>query len=339
MIGVITRVACAGVVLTIGHRFASFMSIGLIALAAVVPQALSAVSGAVLRGSGRIGVGAAAELGSIPVLAIAIIFLEAATSRATLTGAIVALVIAAWLTAAWSIPAALITAHSQPTRSEAHPSLTGFLLKRLPQPTWMMGSSPLFYALTWPPVFMLAVTRGPTDVAFFTTAARLAAVIGLVPAVQVTYLAPAFSRLYHLGEIAGLNRLCNRTTWQAMLAAAVPAGVLVAASHPVVVALYGDAFASAGIPLVVLSVAALIAVAAGQTTQLMLLCDLEATALVLNSGWLLGWITIGVVVVTQKGVVGAAAFALASGGVYAGLAILALVRSRGIYSFVRAPAL
>ena len=73
--------------------------------------------------------------------------------------------------------------------------------------------------------------------------------------------------------------------------------------------------------------------------QLMLLCDLEGSALALNLIWLIAWITAGVLIVARGGVVAACAFALATTVIYAVLAIVVLARSRAIYSFMRMPAL
>jgi len=69
---------------------------------------------------------------------------------------------------------------------------------------------------------------------------------------------------------------------------------LILASNPVVKLLYGNSFSSAATPLVLLTVAAFASVIAGQVNQLMLLCDLERGALLLNAAWLIAWVTVGV---------------------------------------------
>jgi O-antigen/teichoic acid export membrane protein len=315
---------------------------GLIVATAIVPQALSVLAGAILRGGGRLATGTLAELGSIPALTLMLLIGAAAVSRPTLTGSALDLTAGSWLTAIWAVPAAVRALRTIPSNARADQSsrsITQFLGNHVGRMAPMMGTSLLFYVLTWAPLFILAVTRGPGDVAFFTVAARLAALITLVPSVQVSYLAPAFARLYHHAQLSALNALCNRSAWQAGIAAAVPALVFVAAPHPVVVLLYGAGFSNAAVPLVLLTVGALFSVLVGQVNQLMLLCELEGSALLLNAIWLVAWVTFGLWLSSLGGVVAASAFALGSGALYATLAALLLARKRGIYSFVRTPVL
>jgi O-antigen/teichoic acid export membrane protein len=203
----------------------------------------------------------------------------------------------------------------------------------------MMGTSLLFYALTWAPLFTLAATRGPRNVAFYTVAARLAAFITLVPSIQVSYLAPAFARLYHQNELIALNALCSRSAWQASIAAAAPALVFVAVPNTAISALYGGGFEVAAIPLVLLAIGAFIGVVVGQVNQLMLLCQMETSALALNAAWLIAWITLGLWLSALGGAPEAAAFALASGTLYSIVASGLLASTRGIHSFVQLPVL
>lgn len=337
--GLVTLVVAGASVMAAGQLLHGVETPVLVGLIAIVPQALSGVAGSMLRGCGRLAAGTLAELGSIPALALSLLTLESFAAHATLIAAVFALVAGAWLTAFWAIPTALVASRSQMVSGARPAPGRQFVRRHWRQLTSMMGTSLLFYALTWAPLFVLAITSGSAAVAYYTVAARLAAVISLVPAIQISYLAPAFARLYHRGQIAALNDLCNRSTWQAMLVATFPALLLIVAAHAVVVSIYGSAFGVATTPLILLSIAALIAVAGGQVNQLMLLCDLEGSALALNLIWLIAWITAGVLIVARGGVVAACAFALATTVIYAVLAIVVLARSRAIYSFMRMPAL
>ncbi len=312
---------------------------GLIVATAIVPQALSVVSGAIMRGGGRLAAGTLAELGSIPALTLVLLIGSSAITRPTLTSSALDLSAASWLTAAWAVPVALRTLGA-PSKARAIQSTTPipeFFRDHFGRLAPMMGTSLLFYVLTWAPLFVLAITRGPGDVAFFTVAARLAAFITLVPAIQVSYLAPAFARLYHHAQLAALNALCSRSAWQAGLAAAAPSLVFVAMPRSVLGLLYGAGFSNAAIPLILLTTGALLSAFVGQVNQLMLLCELEGFALLLNGVWLIAWITLGLWLSSGGGVVAASAFALGSGALYAVLAAASLARNRGIYSFVRAP--
>jgi len=313
---------------------------GVVAVSAIVPQGLSVLAGSILRGHGQLALGTVAELGSIPTITVAILLGGALLLRPTISIGVLALAVGSWLSAVWAVPAAIRASRNagrkQPFSQPSVPVLSFFRshMRRLAP---MMGTSLLFYVLTWAPVFVLAVTRGPRDVAFFTVAARLAAFITLVPAIQVSYLAPAFARLYHHEQLEALSELCNRSVWQAILAAAVPALALTAAAQTVVRLLYGAGFTAAAVPLVFLAFGALMGIVLGQVTQLMLLCELESSALLLNAGWLFAWITLGLWASSLGGVVAASAFAMGSSVIYAATAAGLLARRRRIYSFARWP--
>jgi O-antigen/teichoic acid export membrane protein len=311
---------------------------GMLAASAIVPQALSVLAGAILRGRGRLAAGTMAELGSIPALTLLLLAGSATLSHPTLTTAVIALSLGSWLTAAWSVPAGLLSVRTLAADAQVGESATTnaeFLRRHVGRLARMMGTSVLFYALTWAPLFILAATRGTSDVAYYALAARLAAFIALVPSIQISYLAPAFARLYHSGELVALNALCSRSSWQATIVAAVPALAFVAVPYLVVSAFYGQGFAAAAIPLLLLSIGAFIGVVVGQVNQLMLLCEMEGSALALNAAWLGAWITVGLLLSDLAGAPAAAAFALGSGAIYAAVAAALLVSKRGIRSYAQ----
>ncbi|TFD63136.1 hypothetical protein E3T39_00025 [Cryobacterium suzukii] len=333
-------VAVAIVAFSIAFRLLPGLGISaaLLAVSAIIPQAYSVLSGAILRGNGRLASGTFAELGSMPALAVAILLTKAMLSELSLTDAIIALSVSSWLTAAWAIPAAIRSVRivsTEATAGASSQSIHDFLKRYLGRMIAMMGTSLLFYFLTWAPLFVLFLTSSPDDVAFFTVAARLAAFIGLVSTIQVSYLAPAFARLYHRSELQVLNDLCNRSAWQAGIAAVVPTVVFVVASQPLLELLYGAGFSNAAVPLVLLTIAAFLNVVIGQVNQLMLLCELERTALILNLVWLAAWLAAGLWLSSLGGVVAASGFALVSGVLYSVLAARQLAKSRGVYSFLR----
>lgn len=313
--------------------------VALAAAGAVIPQALAVLSGAVLRGTGRLSIGTFAELGSLPLLTIVILLGTALTGAPSLSSSVVALTVASWITAAWSVPAALRSVRSgvtlRPVKSEP---FGAFLRGAIGPLLSMMATSLLFYVLTWAPQYVLAVTSGPRDVALFTVAARLASFVALVPTIQIAYLAPAFARLFHRGDIADLNALCNRSVWQAALAALVPTLALTAGAGLVLSILYGTAYASATEPLILLVSSSFLVVLFGQVNQLMLLCGLETRAMVLNVSVLIGWATIGLLAGAVGGVDGICAFALVSSVAYAALSSNLLRKRLGIRSYFR-PAL
>ncbi|GAB3800084.1 hypothetical protein GCM10028798_14060 [Humibacter antri] len=314
-------------------------SIALIAASASIPQALAVLSGAILRGLGRLGAGTMAELGSIPILTLVIVLTTAAAGTATLTAAVAALTAASWMTAAWSVPAALgalrRTADRQGTVERTAGALPRFLRRNALSLFSMMGTSLLFYVLTWAPQYVLSATSGTSSVALYTVAARLAAFISLWPSIQVSYLAPAFARLYHHAEIESLSDLCNRAARQASAVSLLPVLVLTIGADPVLTILYGARYASAALPLILLAAAGFLVIPFGQVNQLMLLCGLEGRALSLNGVVLLAWATLGVLIGYGLGLTGVCAFALISSVAYSALSALLLRKVRGIRSFVR----
>ncbi len=151
---------------------------------------------------------------------------------------------------------------------------------------------------------------------------------------QVVYLAPAFARLYHTRSIDQLNGIASRAVRQVATLLLIPVAILAIAGLPVVTVLFGSAFAPAAGPLAVLAVGALLVAVVGQVNQLMLLCDLETYALVLNTALVVGWATGGLWVASVGGAMGVAIFSVLVNVVYAVVAAYLLKSARGIRSYL-----
>lgn len=303
-------------------------------LSAVLPQAFTVIAGSVLRGRGRLGLGITAELGSIPAITIVLMLTSEVFGTLSLATALVSLSVASWVTALWAVLAAIGLLRSQ---ADTLPQFGGkgfraFIAGRLGQLSSMMGTSLLFYLLTWSPLYALSIASSLTNVSYYTAAARLANVVALVPTIQVAYLSPAFARHFQRNEIAQLNALAQRAVRQASVLLLAPVLVLTLASSWIVRALYGPSFAPAAIPLAILALGVFFVALAGQVNQLMLLCDLESHALVQNAILLALWATAGLWVAGQFGAVGMALFGAVTSVLYAVSAAWLLNAKRGVRS-------
>ena len=304
----------------------------LLILSAVLPQAFAVVAGSVLRGRGRLALGIIAELGSIPAVSIVLLLLCGASGILSLTTALLSFVAASWLTALWAVAAAAATLQSEPVLP-GEPTGGGFrefLLSHLGQLSSMMGTSLLFYLLTWSPLYALSIASSLANVSYYTAAARLANLVALVPSIQVSYLSPAFARHFHRGEIRELNSLAQHAVRQAAALLLIPVVVLSLASPWIVHVLYGATFAPAALPLTVLAVGVFLVALTGQVNQLMLLCDLESPALIQSVILVFLWSTAGLWVAGHFGATGVAWFGAAVGLLYAVSAAWLLRTKRGI---------
>ena len=302
------------------------------AASAVIPQALSVLAGSVLRARGRIALGTTAELGSTPALAAIAIVAAGAVGDVTLDGAITSLTIASWITGAWSLLAMHGSLRARHDDARLPPATvpSGIALGSL---SAMMGTSLIFYVLTWVPVFLLSAAGAFEAVSLYTASARLVGFITLIPAIQVSYLAPRFAQLYQARELPILNRLAGRSALVALGLSAVPSTLLVVAPGFVLEVTYGVDFRAAAPAVVLLSLGALTAAAAGQVNQLMLLCDSERFALAINGALLVIWLAGGWLLASNHGLVGVAGLALGTTLVYNVAAVVRLHSTRGIRSF------
>lgn len=306
----------------------------LLILSAAVPQALAVIAGSVLRGRGRLGVGIIAELGSIPALSIVLLLICDVSGVLSLTTALLSLVAASWLTALWAVVAAvaMVRNDGELPRQSPDAGFRKFIASRVGQLSSMMGTSLLFYLLTWSPLYALSIASSLANVSYYTSAARFANLVALVPSIQVAYLSPAFARHFQRNEIRELNALAQHAVRQAVILLLVPVAVLTLASPLIVRVLYGADFAPAALPLTILAVGVFLVALVGQVNQLMLLCDLESHALFQSAILVFLWSTVGVWVAHRFGAVGVSWFGAAASILYALSAAWLLQAKRGIRS-------
>lgn len=300
----------------------------------VLPQVFTVLAGAVLRARGKLATGTLAELGSLPILATVFLLAIFFSDSLSTTTALLALTAASWLSAAWSVPSAVASLRGDMRLAAQgkHQSFSKFVGRYGRQLNSMMGTSLLFYVLTWAPIYALSITGSIVGVSYYTAAVRLANLMTIVPSLQVSYLAPAFARLFHLDRIDELNKLCARSVRQVAAVLLLPTLVLGLGSAPIVGLLYGADFSPAALPLSILAFGTYLVSLFGQFNQLMLLCNLEAQALVLNMVLVFAWATAGLWVASTLGIVGAAAFGIGVNLVYAVVASWMLKSRRNIGS-------
>jgi O-antigen/teichoic acid export membrane protein len=331
--GVLAAFVASLALLTTGYALPGFDArLDLLVLSSVVPQALAVTAGAVLRARGQMARGTFAELGSTPTITIGVMGLLAFNGELNLTKALLALTVASWATAVWSIPAALSSLRGLPAAATTEVTFRHFVKSRTWQLASMMGTSLLFYVLTWSPLYALTISGSLSSVSYFTTAARLANIVSLVPVIQVAYLAPAFARHFHRKELLLLNELSSKSAGQAAALILVPVVVLSLGAGPIVTWLYGREFAPAALPLAILVLGTFVVSLAGQVNQLMLLCNLESHALALSAILVLVWAAVGLWIAATFGAEGVAWFTTLLNVLYALVAATILRVLRGVRS-------
>lgn len=242
--------------------------------AGVLPASLSVTASAILRARGRVATGTLAELGSTPLLGfVALLGFDAAADPGVLP-CLVIFSLANLATSVWALPAALVATRTTQTGVEGvrdlPPQATGALAS-------MMGTSLLFYLLTWAPVLTLGLFSSHAEAAYFNSAARLAAVVALLPAIQVTYLAPRFAALHHHGDTHSLNLLAQRSTRRAAACAGL-LGSLLAVFPAQALRVFGEQYIAAAGSLRLLALSSVVVVALGPVNALMLIAGLERRA-------------------------------------------------------------
>lgn len=308
-----------------------------IGFSAIVPQALAVVSGAVLRALGLLAAGIFAELGSIPFFTIATVLTVALSGGLTLQGVVLAFAAASWLTALWSVPAAIVRLRSRHEPSTESSTMGPFLRQRIRPLLAMMASSLFTYLAVWLPVYVLTATGSLAQVALYSVAARFANILLLVPSVQVSYLAPEFARLFQQGDLRAISSIARRSALQAVAVVLVPLIIIVLFPTRVLTLAAGPGYAAAAPALIALSVGAMVVILAGQVTPIMLVSNLEVISFWLNLAQVVLWLSLGVVASILFGVTGAAIVSATLAVAYAVAGAIALDRARGITTYPGRP--
>lgn len=312
-------------------RPASDLGLHLLILAASVPLAsVALLNSAILRGLGRTVSGAFAELGLTQGLAAGL--LAAASLGHTLSPAFasVAYVMAAGVTAAWSTWRLRRFWRARMNR----PAPAGYVAVPWRELLHMMGTSVLFFGLTWVPIMALWLTSTSAAVAEYTAAFRYASVLLLVPTIQVTYTIPRIGHAYPRGDIQGVNSILRRVNRQAAVVAAVAAVFITLAAAPLL-EVFGPEFRAAETTLRILVLAQVGIVLAGMVNPLMLILGLEKQAMALTLAALLASSAVALPAGLYRGSEGVAIAVGLVTVVYVAVAALVLQRRTGVVSYFR----
>ncbi|MDQ0824665.1 O-antigen/teichoic acid export membrane protein [Arthrobacter sp. B2I5] len=288
-------------------------------------------AGAVLRASGRMVSGILAELGTTPWLSILLVGAQAMFVKSSVLTVLCSLLAAAFATSFWAYRATRTIIHV-PGRAEWGQGLV-FVRCQLSSLASLMGTSLLFFVLVWVPQLGLGLVGTGTQVAQYTAAAKVAALINIFPGMQTSYLAPKLAELAHARQVKELSRECGGAALVASLVA-VPLLTLVAFQSTSVLRIFGEGYQEAATPALILCAGAYATLAFGQVNTVMLTAGLERPALLLNSVLLLLVAVVTVAGAPALGVSGiAAASALASLG-YAAISSFIIRLRLGVNSTI-----
>jgi O-antigen/teichoic acid export membrane protein len=314
----------------------SGLGVGWVVALSVYPLGFAVLSGATLRANGRMATGTFAELGTIPAFVTVAQLVAWLAGFASLSSAVLFFAAGAWISAIWSSTImfrALRNTELLPAESVGHFQFLRLYVARL---STMMGGVFLTYVVVWAPVLLLGAFSTGDQVALFAVAQRIAAMVTVVVAIQLSYMTPAMARFFSTRSIPDLNRYLRRgVTWSVSLVI-LPAVVILCFSEQVLRLLFGDAFSAAASTLVILVVSALLTVVGGHVNALMILCNLEKQLFVLTVCVALMWLSLGSWLIQEYGSMGAA-FATLVGSVMSVIAGASLLwQLQGIKSFLNA---
>lgn len=243
----------------------------------VIPLNLSIVGGAWLRSLGHVAMGALLELGTTPMATIVGVALVSLRGEVSLTAFLVIFCSALWLNAAVAVGCGLrelrrASGPQAPTPvrrylAEHGRSLAAYMLTALG-----------FYLFNYLPVLVFGLVHDDAGAADFRNSLTLATFVGLLPAMQTSYLTPAFAKLFQHGHLAELNATVRTATRNATLLGAVIALPLLVAPEQILLLVFGPAYVHAATILRILASAMLIQAALGPVYALMTTTGLEKAA-------------------------------------------------------------
>lgn len=114
-------------------------------------------------------------------------------------------------------------------------------------------------------IILLGTLRGPHDAGIYAIVARAAAFVTFFAGAVNTVIAPRVAALYREGDRAGLQRLLTASARRVLIFSLPFAMVFLAAAEPLLVFLYGSAYAAGAWPLRILTLGFMSIVFAGST--------------------------------------------------------------------------
>lgn len=167
-------------------------------------------------------------------------------------------------------------------------------------------SSMLGAYLIWIDRLMVGFFRSPAELGAYAAAAQLAVLFALLYSAVTMAIAPLLVDLHHRSEKARLESLFRVATRWGLWLLTPLAAVFVAAPSVAVVGIFGDSFAAAALPLVVLTAGQLINIATGPVGQILIMTGNERVWLALSVAAIGVNIVLNVLLLPRMGIVGAA---------------------------------
>jgi O-antigen/teichoic acid export membrane protein len=236
----------------------------------------SVILGAILRACERLTTGIIVEMGLAQ--GVAAILLLADLVAHDLTGALLGYTIGASIACLVGLVA--VYHHFTPTPAGAVDTSRASAVTLFS----MMATMALYYALPWAPLIVIGARASPEEAAYYAVALRMAGFMGVVPNIQVTYLAPIMAGLAHRGDVSGLSEQAGRAARWAALPALLLLLPLLFRSEDVL-QLFGGTFTS-HTPLVPASLGVFLPLLLGPINVVMLYCGHERMSSSLNLGLL-----------------------------------------------------
>ena len=201
---------------------------------------------------------------------------------------------------------------------------------RLAMPIWI--GSVLHMVLSWADTAMLSAWLTETDVAHYRAAFRLAALLTFTQFAVNALGAPTFGALHAAGDVEGLRRTVHRIGWL-NTAVALPGLLFLLALGPWLLSFWGPAFASveAVTALGILAAAQALNALSGPVMYLLNMTGGERAGLLILALSAVVQVVLGVVLVPQQGLVGAALSAAVGMAVWNGVGLLWIRRTHGFW--------
>lgn len=155
-------------------------------------------------------------------------------------------------------------------------------------------------------LIMLGTLNGGHDAGIYAVVSRAAGLIPFFLGATNNVLAPRVAKLYQAGDIHQLQRLLNASIRRVCLITVPLALIMIFASEPLLILLYGHAYADGSVALTILASAQLFDVCAGPTGMLMNMTGYEKlTAIAVSCSALLN-IALNAILIPIYGINGAA---------------------------------
>lgn len=289
--------------------------------------AVAVFLGSILRGLGRVSRGTWVESGIAPTAAVAYLMVQGGGLSLVdmLRGLAAGQVVATACGIAWL--RAVELAACGDARSLVGRSAEGSRAA-------IATTAVLFYLLTYAPVLTLGARGLHEDAAFYTLAARVANLIGLVAVLQSSYLAPQIAAAARIPF--QINRIAVRAARVGLIVGGPMGAVLILSPHIMDLA-FGSQYGQTAYPMRILAIGAVLTIAFGPVNAVMLICDREGLSTVLNATLVM--VTVGGIwsVSPSGGVAAVAWISAGASAAYAATAAAALRRLDGIRTVAWAP--